>query len=64
MMIQRVFPIALAVAYLGVTAVRAEASAYSTVKSARHFAIGGVGDAGVTSKEEIAMRAIRDSPRA
>lgn len=45
-------------------AASAEASTYSTVRSARHFAIGGVGYAGVTSEEELAMRTIRDGPRA
>jgi hypothetical protein len=42
-------------------AVGAETSSYSTVLAARAFAIGGVGYAGVTTREEIAMRAIRES---
>jgi len=38
----------------------ADASAYSTIKSAESFAIGGVGVAGTTTREELAMRALRD----
>jgi hypothetical protein len=38
----------------------ADASAYSTIKSAESFAIGGVGVAGTTTREELAVRALRD----
>jgi len=41
----------------------AEATAYETVRSAPRFAIGGVGVAGVTSSEELAMRKLRDNQR-
>src|SRR6516165_476639 len=41
----------------------AEPSAYETVRSAPHFAIGGVGVAGITSSEELAMRKLRDNQR-
>ena len=44
--------------------VRAQASAYGTVKSAQQFAIGGVGVTGVITAEELALRAIRDGPNA
>jgi hypothetical protein len=43
---------------------QAEETAYATVKSASHFAIGGVGVAGIVSQEELAMRQIRDGPQA
>jgi len=43
---------------------RAEETAYATVKAASHFAIGGVGVAGIVSQEELAMRQIRDGPQA
>ena len=39
----------------------AEPTAYETVRSAPRFAIGGVGVAGVTSSEELAMRKLRDN---
>lgn len=45
-------------------AAQAEETAYATVKSASHFAIGGVGVAGIVSQEELAMRQIRDGPQA
>jgi hypothetical protein len=40
----------------------AEAAGYATLKSAESFAIGGVGVAGTTTKQELAMRALRDAP--
>jgi len=43
---------------------RAETNAYSAVRSASDFAIGGVGVAGVMTREELAMREIRDSAQA
>ena len=39
----------------------AEPTAYEMVRSAARFAIGGVGVAGVTSSEELAMRKLRDN---
>ncbi len=42
----------------------AETNAYSTVKSASDFAIGGVGVAGITTHAELAMREIRDGAQA
>ena len=41
----------------------AEPTAYETVRSAPRLAIGGVGVAGVTSSEELAMRKLRDNQR-
>ena len=41
----------------------AEPTAYETVRSAPRFAICGVGVAGVTSSEEVAMRKLRDNQR-
>ena len=56
--------ITLAASLLLLSTAGAETSAYSTVMSARQFAIGGIGVAGVISKEELALRAIQDGPRA
>ncbi len=60
----RALLIGLAASLLFMSVLSADASAYSTVRSARCFAIGEVGYAGVTTREELAMKAIRDSPRA
>jgi len=38
----------------------AEPSAYETVRSAPRFAIGGIGVAGITSSEELAMHKLRE----
>jgi hypothetical protein len=54
----------LAASFVLFSANAAEPSPYSRVRSARHFTIGGVGFTGVKSQEELAMRTIRDSPRA
>ena len=43
------------------TTAAVDANEYSAVKSAESFAIGGVGVAGTTTREELAMRALRDS---
>jgi hypothetical protein len=42
----------------------ADRSAFDTVRSAGQFAIGGVGAAGITSPAELALRIIRDGPKA
>ena len=64
MSIPRTLLLILTALFVLVRAGSAEASAYSRVKSANHFAIGGIGITGVTSQGELAMRMIRDSPRA
>jgi len=64
MTITRTLLLIFAASFVLVSAGAAEAGAYSKIRSARHFAIGGVGFTGVTSQGELAMRTIRDSPRA
>ena len=49
---------------LSLRAAPAEETAYATVKTAGHFAIGGVGVAGTITPEELAMRKIRDGEQA
>lgn len=52
----------LAVALAGTAS--ATAGAYDSVKEAQEFAIGGIGVAGTLSKSELALREVRDGPRA
>jgi hypothetical protein len=52
----------LAVALTGTAS--ASAGAYDSVKNAQEFAIGGIGVAGTLSASELALREVRDSPRA
>jgi len=54
----------LSMAGLSPRSASAKETAYETVKAADHFAIGGVGVAGTVTREELAMRAIRDGPQA
>jgi hypothetical protein len=42
---------------------KTEETPYETVRTASHFAIGGVGVAGTITPEELAMRKIRDGPQ-
>jgi hypothetical protein len=51
-------------AEFSLTGAQAEKMPYDTVKAASHFAIGGVGFAGITTPEELAMRKIRDGAKA
>jgi hypothetical protein len=52
----------LAVGLLGTASARA--GGYDSVKSAKEFAIGGIGVAGTLSQSEVALRELRDGPRA
>ena len=63
-MITRISRLAIWLTFVLVVTVCAESDAYNAVKSARMFAIGGVGITGVTSNEELALRKIRDTPDA
>jgi hypothetical protein len=56
--------ISVAAALVIVSSGYAEPSAFETVTSAPQFAIGGVGEAGVMTSTEVAMRKLRDGPRA
>jgi hypothetical protein len=52
----------LAIAFAG--SASATAGAYDSVRDAPEFAIGGIGVAGTLSASELALREVRDSPRA
>ncbi len=54
----------LILAILVVDIVPASAGAYDAVKNAQEFAIGGIGVAGTLSASELALREVRDGPKA
>jgi hypothetical protein len=63
-MITRISLLATCLTFAVSLTVRGDANPYDAVKSARMFAIGGIGITGVTSDEEVALRKIRDAPDA
>ena len=54
--------VVLFIALIGATSANAEA--FASVRDAEEFAIGGIGVAGTLSKSELALREVRDGPRA
>ena len=56
--------LALVLSILVMGAVSVCAGGYDSVKTAPEFAIGGIGVAGTISQSEVALREVRDGPRA